>query len=305
MSRILSFALASFSTIMIAGGQTATTTGTGTESPSLKSLSVESIVPLDGINAVTVPSIPADVLVSLTSGGRELHQQAIYDAGAKTLKVTGLLENAGSAVPTPSDPPGVTPVWSYTVTVDRVEITTKPSNAVVFVGSVAAGSSTTPFGDISGALVTFSAGYKTPVDPVPVANTAYSGISTNIAGAASLFSKSGAGTIGLGRTTATGMPTAVAGPKNLISPTPQFQLDASKSTDPNGGTLTYHWAYVGSFGMTASITGADTATPTVTVPDYSNAQGDYTFQLTVTNAAGLSSTDTVVVTYDVSQTPVF
>jgi hypothetical protein len=43
----------------------------------------------------------------------------------------------------------------------------------------------------------------------------------------------------------------------------------------------------------------------VTVPDYSNAQGDYTFQLTVTNAAGLSSTDTVVVTYDVGQTPVF
>src|SRR5439155_15423023 len=99
--------------------------------------------------------------------------------------------------------------------------------------------------------------YKTPVDPAPVANTAYSGISTNIAGAASLFSKAGSGTIGLGGTAATGMPTAVAGPKNMISPTPQFQLDASKSTDPNGGILTYHWAYVPSFGMTASIAGAD------------------------------------------------
>ena len=55
--------------------------------------------------------------------------------------------------------------------------------------------------------------------------------------------------------------------------------------------------------MTATLTGADTATPIVS--DYSNAQGDYTFQLTVTNAAEGASTDAVVVTYDVSQAPVF
>ena len=301
MDRILCFAPVFFSTIMIAGAQTAPPAAV---SPSLKGLSIEAVIPIDSIEAISVPAIPAEIIAGLTSGTMELHQQAIYDAAAKTLKVTGLLENAGSPVPTPSGATGVTPVWSYTVSVDRVELASTPSNAVVFLGSVAAGvfrHAVWGHHRFSGHSV---GKLQDPVDPAPAANTAYSGISTNIAGAASLFSKSGAGTIGLG-TTATGMPTAVAGPKNTISPTPQFQLDASKSTDPNGGTLTYHWAYVPAFGMTATITGADTATPMVTVPDYSNAQGDYTFQLTVTNAAGLSSTDTVVVTYDVSQAPVF
>lgn len=102
-----------------------------------------------------------------------------------------------------------------------------------------------------------------------------------------------------GQTGTTGVPDAVAEPKNFISANPQFQLDGTRSTEPSGGTLTYHWTFMPVFGTTANLVAAGTATPTVTVPDYSDAQGDYTFQLTVTNAAGLSAVDTVTVTYSV------
>ena len=98
------------------------------------------------------------------------------------------------------------------------------------------------------------------------------------------------------------VPVAVAGPKNFSTPSPQFQLNGTKSTDPSGGTLIYHWTFMPVFGTTASLVGADTATPTVTVPSYVDAQGDYTFQLTVTTAGGLSATDTVTVTYSVPVT---
>ncbi len=67
-----------------------------------------------------------------------------------------------------------------------------------------------------------------------------------------------------------------------------------------GGTLTYSWKFIPVYGQAATLVGADTATPSVTVPDYSDAVGDYTFQVTVSNSAGLSSTDMVTVTYDPS-----
>jgi hypothetical protein len=125
-------------------------------------------------------------------------------------------------------------------------------------------------------------------------------VSVDIAGVASLFARTGSGTVNTGQSPVTGVPIAVAGPKNFITGSPQFQLDGTRSS---GGILTYRWTYVPSFGKTATIMNENTATPTVSVPNNSTAQGDYTFQLTVTNAAGLSATDTVTVTYEAGFVP--
>ena len=301
MSRISSFVLASFFTFsftsMTAYGQTSVT---GTAAPSLKSLTLESVVPIENVNSTIAPNIPASLLSALTGGTMELRQQLNYNAAAKTLMVIGISEPAGSPLPTPSAATGVTTLWTYTVNVDRVEMTAKPGNAVVFLGSVASGSSSTPFGDISGALVSVSAGYLAPTGTS--SSTTFVGISTGIAGSASLFSRQGSGTVVLGSSPTGGVPMAVAGPKNFISGTPQFQLDGTHSTDPSGGTVTYHWTFVPFFGTTANLLGADTASPTVTVPSYADAEGDYTFQLMVSNSAGLSATDTVTVTYSPGHT---
>ena len=299
MSRISFVVLASFFafffTLTTAYGQPSVP-GTATP-PSLKSLNLEAVIPLANINATGTLDIPASLLSAFTNGTMELRQQLNYSATAQTLVVSGISVPAGSPMPTPLNATGVTTLWNYTVNLDRVDLTTKPGSAVVFLGFASNSSSGTPFGDISGSLVSVSTAYI--ASPGGLSATAFSGIATSIAGSASLFSKQGSGTIMTSSKSISGAPVAVAGPKNFISIIPQFQLDGSHSTDPNGGTLTYHWTFMPIFGTTATLVGADTATPTVTVPDYSDAQGDYTFQLMVTNAAGLSATDTVTVTYSV------
>ena len=299
MSRTSSVVLASFfafSFSLASAYAQPPVTGTATP-PSLKSLSLEAVIPFANINTTGTVDIPASLLSAFTNGTMELRQQLNYSAAAQTLVVIGISVPAGSPMPTPINATGTTTLWTYTVNIDRVDLTAKPGSAVVFLGFAANGSSGTPFGDISGSLVSISAAYI--ASPGALSATAFSGIATSIAGSASLFSKQGSGTIVTSSKSIGGAPVAVAGPKNFISVTPQFQLDGSHSTDPNGGTLTYHWTFMPIFGTTANLVGADSATPTVTVPDYSDAQGDYTFQLMVTNAAGLSATDTVTVTYSV------
>ena len=80
MDRIFCFAPVFLSTIMIPGAQSAPTAAV---SPSLKGLSIEAVIPIDDIEAMSVPAIPpAEMIAGLTSGTMELHQQAIYDAAA-------------------------------------------------------------------------------------------------------------------------------------------------------------------------------------------------------------------------------
>ena len=80
-----------------------------------------------------------------------------------------------------------------------------------------------------------------------------------------------------------------------------FTLSAKTSSDPNGGTLIYKWALIPAAGQSVTVTGETTATPSVTIIDAGAASGLYTFQLTVTNSAGLSSIDTVTVDYESGQ----
>src|SRR4051794_11403349 len=137
MSRMLSYVLASFLTLLIANGQTPVTTPAPLST--VKSLTLEAMVPIDGIDAAATPNIPADLLSSLTSGTMELRQQLTYDAAAKTLKVVGLSEPAGSALPTPTGAAGVTTLFTYTINVSTVLTSSKRGNSVLFLGTVADG----------------------------------------------------------------------------------------------------------------------------------------------------------------------
>ena len=131
MSRSLSIVFVSFFTLLTAYGQTP---AAGT---TLKSLPLEAAVPIDSVDSTITPSIPATLLSSLTSGTMDLRQQLTYTAAAQTLTITGISEAAGSPLPTPADAAGVTRLWTYPINVDRVDLTAKPGNAVVFLGSVA------------------------------------------------------------------------------------------------------------------------------------------------------------------------
>jgi hypothetical protein len=93
---------------------------------------------------------------------------------------------------------------------------------------------------------------------------------------------------------ATGAPTltAVAGPKNVSVGARQFQLDGTASTISNGAALSYSWS-IPQGSPQAAISGANTATPIVQF----TVRGTYTFQLTISDSAGHSATDTVMVNY--------
>ncbi len=71
----------------------------------------------------------------------------------------------------------------------------------------------------------------------------------------------------------------------------EFGLDGSKSSDPDGGTLTYSWRSVG---RSATIIGTNVVKPRIQV---SAGYGLYTFELTVTDSKGLNSKATVKVMY--------
>ena len=86
--------------------------------------------------------------------------------------------------------------------------------------------------------------------------------------------------------------TALASPKNTSVTSRQTQLDGSKSTSVDGKALTYNWT-IPQGSPQAAISGSSTATPTVTF----TVRGTYTFQLTVTDSGGVTSTDTATVSY--------
>ncbi len=87
--------------------------------------------------------------------------------------------------------------------------------------------------------------------------------------------------------------TAVAGPKNLTATTRQIQLDGTQSFSGNGSAITYLWS-IPQGSPSAALLAGDTATPTVQL---GQGRGVYTFQLTVTDSTGKSSTDVVMINF--------
>ncbi|HWZ29697.1 MAG TPA: PKD domain-containing protein [Bryobacteraceae bacterium] len=85
---------------------------------------------------------------------------------------------------------------------------------------------------------------------------------------------------------------AVAGPKNLTATSRTVQLDGTQSTSADGKPLSFLWT-IPQGSPSAAISGSTTATPTVQL----TVRGTYTFQLTVTDSTGKSSTDSATVNY--------
>lgn len=98
------------------------------------------------------------------------------------------------------------------------------------------------------------------------------------------------------------IPTADAGPNQLVKSNDIVQLDGINSSDSNGSPLTYSWNQTS--GPQVTLSDSTASNPTFTAPEV-NDQTDLTFQLTVTNEKGVASEpDEVTITINpISQPP--
>ena len=98
-------------------------------------------------------------------------------------------------------------------------------------------------------------------------------------------------TITVGDNTA---PVADAGADRTVAESAAVTLDGSASSDPDKQTLAYAWTRTA--GPDVTLSSATAAKPTFTAPSALSDNATLTFRLTVTDAGGLTATDTVTVT---------
>jgi hypothetical protein len=265
----------------------------------LTAFNIERTIALNNILTTITPQIPSDVLAALAGGALEIREVLIYNPQANTITSTVFVVPTGSPIPTPAAALanlGTALVQVATTTIDKIYVTTKPFQAVTFVGTVSQ-STATPYGNYLGATSTISAGYTsdtppkitTVVETVSGALAAYSPAAT--VNTFTIVTPPAGGGGGGGGTA----PTVVITPANQTVLGKEVSLDASKSTDPNGLALTFQWTAVGN-APNVSLLHGNSAIATAQL-GANGPNTTYTFQVTVTDSAGNTASGTTTITY--------
>jgi hypothetical protein len=220
-------------------------------------------VPAQGSRAVS-PTASATFVITARNGGGVVQSNAPITVNPAT--------NPGNPTPNPAPVIGGCQVSPDTLT-------------------TAGGSATINYFSQNASSVTFSpavagAGLNGPVTVNPTATTTYTLTATGSE------NRTATCTVTVNVNPAPAPPTAViTGPSTITTIRRETTLDASQSTNPAGGALTYIWTPVGT-----GATVLDQGSP-VTRVQFSGQFGDYVFNLTVRNALGQSATTSVTVRF--------
>lgn len=269
--------------------------------PAIQALNQESTLAFDRIGFAGTPNIPANILASITGGALEI-RQVIEQRTDGTLRVRHLLVPRDAPNPTPADTQ-TTLLEDYIVRVDNVvrwpsvsAAAPGTTGAIALIGTVTEELATSPFGSSRNMPFIYSFGYdQTNAATGGAMGTSFTNATLLIPGRLTTFIANGKGTLTFPGGTPGGGTGNPSGPMigiadRITTLQPELQLNAM-ATDSGTGTLTYMWRVVSG---AAIILDPTSATPRVQVP---RVYGEHTLEVTVTNAAGVSSKKQFVVFY--------
>lgn len=119
---------------------------------------MERVLTLASVTSPTAPTLPPAVLAGLQSGALEIHQVFVYNSGQRTLEQTAFVVPGGSPLPFPNA--GAAPLADhYIIQADSAGTTSTPGSSAVLVGHVTSNDAPTPWGNITGAIVTLAFGF--------------------------------------------------------------------------------------------------------------------------------------------------
>lgn len=260
-----------------------------TTGPAVTELVIERQVKLATALATKEIALPADMAQGITSGALEVRERFIYNPAGATLTSTLFTVQTGAPMPTPINANLSGAVLGvYTLNVEKVYSTLAPQNSVSFTGTVSASSNGGVLGNVTGLPFSVSMAYTNDT-PAKVSDVVHV-----IAGRVVVYSADAFGTLTVPKPPAP--PTPSAGPQIVIvapgiTVDYQITLDASKTTDDSGTSLTFAWK---SLNKTSAILNPNTAVATV---QFGEGMGLYSFELTVTNGKGVSAKQVVTVNY--------
>jgi hypothetical protein len=267
----------------------------------IQTLSHELTLPFERIGFAGTPSIPANVLAAITGGALEV-RQSIERRPDGTYRVRHFLVARDAPNPTPADAQGITVIGDLIVRADNVvrwpSVSATPpgsNGALALVGTVVEELATSPFGSARNRPVIYSFGYEMPGADATTTRTTFTNTTFVIPGLITTYIPTGAGTLTLSGTTPGGGGEEPTGPvigiaDRITTLQPELELNAM-ATDAGGGALTYSWRVVRG---SANILNPTSDRPRVQIP---RVFGEHTLEVTVTNAAGQSTTKQFVIFY--------
>jgi hypothetical protein len=268
----------------------ASAAGSTTEITTVQSLTLERA--LDPANvATTLPSlIPQPVLAGVTSQALEIRERFVYPPGSGTVNYMQFSVPTGTPIPTP-DTVDISGSIYFTalLAVQKISVGSNTSYpSVQFSGTIV--STQGPIGSMTGTPATLSFGYTNPAQPT------FNNVLSSISGLGSGYSAGGVGEMTLMQVPVSNNP--CAGPivitATVIATTTNYiDLDGSQSYDCSGQPLTYQWGVLNPFG---SVTLINPTSPKGAAR-LNAGPGQYSLTFTVTNANGVSATNSILVTY--------
>ena len=260
-----------------------------TTGPVVSELSLERQLVLTTMLTTSELALPADKVSGILSGAWEVRERLIYNPSGATLTSTIFAVQPGAVLPTPinGNLTGLI-LGVYTLNVEKIYSTTTPKATVAFTGTVAGSSIGGALGNVTGLPFSVSFAYSADT-PAKISDVVHL-----IAGRVIAYTKDAVGTFVVPKVVppvppGTGPQIVIVAPVNTIDS--QIVLDASRSTDASGTSLSFAWR---STGKTSAILNPNTSMATV---QFGEGLGEYSFELTVTNGNGVAVKQIVVISY--------